>query len=209
MAGRAFRTTKGRQQPIAGIAIGIGIGMGLDLAGLRAMQANPDTSFAHVLVPCALTPEAFAPFGTVLQAPDGPGVAINAGNARRFDLVNDLQLSAAGGRALLALFRAQARAFPLPVQELERHALGSQSFVPLGERRFVIVVAPAGPAPGAGALRAFVTNGLQGITLHPGTWHHALLAVDGGDFIVVERGADVVDCDLAALSVPMTLLPPP
>lgn len=183
--------------------------MGLDLAGLQAMHAEPDSSFPHGLVPCALTSDAFAPFGTVLQAPDGPGVRINGGNAQRFDLVGDLQLSAAGGRALLALFRAQARVFPLPVHEMERHALGSQSFVPLGAQRFVIVVAPAGPAPGAAALRAFVTDGLQGITLHPGTWHHALLAVDGGDFIVVERAADAVDCDLAALSEPLTLLAPP
>lgn len=159
----------------------------------------------RTLAPQRLTPAAFAPFGVVLQAPDGAGRAINDGNAQRFDLVDDLQLAGAGGRAQLALFSAQARVFPLPVQALERHALGSQSFVPLGERRFVIVVAPAGPAPAAAALQAFVTNGRQGITLHPGTWHHALLAVDAGDFIVVERAADTVDCDLTLLDRAMTV----
>ncbi len=148
-----------------------------------------------------LTAQAFAPFGTVIAAPAaGGGRFINGGNAERFDLVDDLQLGAEGGRPLLALFRAQPRRFPHAVTEMERHALGSQSFVPLGERRFVIVVAPAGEAPANEALVAFVTDGRQGVTLAPGTWHHALLAVDAGDFVVVERAGAVVDCDVCALA---------
>ncbi|HEY0201794.1 MAG TPA: ureidoglycolate lyase, partial [Burkholderiaceae bacterium] len=74
---------------------------------------------------------------------------------------------------------------------------------PLGARRFVIVVAPAGAAPGAADLEAFITDGCQGVTLAPGTWHHALLAVDAGDFIVVERAADTVDCDLCRIDPPV------
>jgi len=154
----------------------------------------------HVLVPQPLTAQAFAPYGTVLAFPGAAGRPINGGNAERFDLVEDLQLGAEGGRPMLALFRAQARRFPHEVTEMERHALGSQSFVPLGARRFVIVVAPAGNAPEAEALAAFATDGLQGVTLAPGTWHHALLAVDAGDFVVVERAAANVDCDLCALA---------
>lgn len=139
----------------------------------------------------ALTAERFARFGTVIEMPQGAGRPINGGNAQRFDLVHDLQLQQAGGHPLLALFRAQARVFPHAVTELERHALGSQSFVPLGRRRFVVVV-----APGPQALAAFVSNGEQGVVLAPGTWHHALLAVDAGDFVVVERAAAAVDCDV-------------
>ena len=100
---------------------------------------------------------------------------------------------------MLALFSAQARRFPLDVTELERHALGSQTFVPLGTQRFVVVVARPGPAPQADDLQAFVTDGRQGVVLAPGTWHHALLAVEGGDFVVVERRAAVVDCDVCRL----------
>lgn len=152
-----------------------------------------------------LSSPAFARYGTVLAAPSGAGRLINGGNAERFDLVDDLQLGAAGGRPTLALFRAQARRFPHALTEMERHALGSQSFVPLGERRFVLVVAPAGPAPTAEALAAFVTDGRQGVTLAPGTWHHALLAVDAGDFVVVERAGAVVDCDTVALAAPVAV----
>lgn len=44
---------------------------------------------------------------------------------------------------MLALFRAQARTFPLNIGEMERHTLGSQTFIPLGTQRFVLVVAAA------------------------------------------------------------------
>jgi ureidoglycolate lyase len=152
-----------------------------------------------------LTQQAFAPYGMVLAAPANAGRLINGGNAERFDLVEDLRLGAEGGRPMLAVFRAQARRFPHEVTEMERHALGSQTFVPLGERRFVIVVAPAGAAPSADVLAAFVTDGLQGVTLAPGTWHHALLAVDAGDFVVVERAGPEVDCDTCAVGTPVVV----
>jgi ureidoglycolate lyase len=153
-----------------------------------------------------LSPAAFARYGTVVQAPAGAGRPINAGSAERFDLVADLQLGAGGGRPMLALFRAQARRFPHAVDELERHALGSQTFVPLGERRFVIVVAAAGEPPAAAALAAFVTNGHQGVVLAPGTWHHALLAVDAGDYVVVERAAAATDCDTCRLEAAVSVV---
>lgn len=156
-----------------------------------------------------LTAEAFAPFGSVLEVPcQGPRAvarSINGGNALRYDLLADMQLTAEGGVPMLAIFRAQARSFPLAITEMERHRLGSQTFVPLGTKRFVIVVAAAYSSCGAADLRAFVANGQQGVVLAPGTWHHALLAVEDGDFVVVERGAEVVDCEVHAMCMPMQL----
>ena len=131
---------------------------------------------------------------------------INAGSSERFELVDDLCLARDGGRARLALFRAAARPFPFKLVELERHCLGSQTFLPLGELRFVVVVALGAEAPELSTLAAFLSNGRQGISLAPGIWHHALLAVDAGDFIVVERGAEAIDCDLARLARPIELL---
>lgn len=151
-----------------------------------------------------LTPQAFAPFGTVIaidgQANDVPQRSINGGTTQRFDLLADMQLTADGGVPALAIFRAQARQFPLPITELERHAQGSQTFVPLGTQRFVVVVASAGEVPQAQDLHVFITNGHQGVVLAPGTWHHALLAVEDGDFVVVERIAREVDCVLCGLA---------
>lgn len=159
-----------------------------------------------MLIAQPLRAEAFARYGTVIGGPPaGPGRWINGGTTERFDLVDDLALTAAGGRPVLALFRAQARAFPHGVHALERHTLGSQAFLPLGERRFVLVVAAPGPAPSPADLAAFITNGHQGVCLAPGTWHHALLAVDAGDFAVIERQAAGVDCDEHRLSATVTV----
>ena len=162
------------------------------------------SSLVRRLVPQPLTATAFAPFGVVVELPEPQaGIAqraINSGTTQRHDLLPDMQLTAEGGVPMLAIFRAQPRSFPMPITEMERHALGSQTFIPLGGHRFVVVVAPVGKAPQAGDLRAFITNGHQGITLAPGVWHHPLMAVEGGDFDVIERAAAQVDCDIVAVS---------
>ncbi len=148
-----------------------------------------------------LSQRAFAPFGTVIAWPEGASASsINAGTSLRLDLLPDLAMNAASGAPCLALFRAQSRAFPLPIVELERHPLGAQLFVPLGRLRFAIVVAPAGPDPSAADLCAFVSDGSQGVLLAPGTWHHALIAIDAGDFVVIERRAAQADCDIVPLA---------
>jgi ureidoglycolate lyase len=73
----------------------------------------------------------------------------------------------------------------------------------------VLVVARAGPAPtDAAQLAAFVTDGTQGVWLAPGTWHHALLALDAGDFLVIERRGELPDCDTVTLARPVALLAP-
>jgi ureidoglycolate lyase len=111
------------------------------------------------LVARPLTAAAFDPFGTVIEAPGADGRPINAGTSQRHDLVDDLQLSAAGGRPMLAVFRAQARPFPFSATELECHKLGSQTFIPLTGARFVVLVAPPGAHPDCDHLAAFVSNG--------------------------------------------------
>jgi ureidoglycolate lyase len=161
----------------------------------------------RVLVAEPLTAAAFTPYGTVLEAPVGEGRAINAGTSRRFDLVADLDLGRSGGRPMLAIYRASARRFPLSIAELERHVLGSQTFVALGEARFVVVVATGGESPAPEALRAFVTDGRQGVVLAAGTWHHGLLSTVEADYVVVERAASPVDCDTCAVAAEVRLRP--
>jgi ureidoglycolate lyase len=156
-----------------------------------------------------LTDAAFAPFGRVLHWTPAAVAdeAINGGSARRLALVGDARLTAEGGRAVLSISRAAARTLPMRLTEVERHVHGSQAFVPLGARlRLAVVVARPGAAPSAADLAAFVTNGQQGVLLAPGTWHHALLALDAGDFLVLERRAQAADCDLHTLPAPVQLL---
>jgi ureidoglycolate lyase len=141
----------------------------------------------------------FAPHGWLIEATGDVALAVNGGSSQRFDDITELAFDAESGRPCLAIFRAQRRDITGPWQEMERHRLGTQTFIPLGGVQYVVLVAGRGERPEPSALAAFLVNGRQGITLRPGTWHHALLALDAGDFVVLERRATRVDCDIALL----------
>jgi len=60
--------------------------------------------------------------------------------------------------------------------------------MPLTPCRMVVVVAPPEESVDASDLRAFVTNGRQGINYHRGTWHMPLIAFDAGrEFLIIDR----------------------
>ena len=146
-----------------------------------------------------LTAREFAPFGDVIEArEDTPSHAINRGFARRFESLAAIDTAAPGGTTTVAIVRAIPRALPFNVVMLERHLLGSQAWVPLSARPWLVVVAPAGSVPEPSALRCFVCSGGQGVNYARGTWHHPLLALGAeSDFLVIDRAgpAGEVDCE--------------
>lgn len=150
---------------------------------------------------------AFAPYGEVLQLAHGASRGINAGTSLRRELPCSLDFARGGGRPVLATFQAQAQPLAGPWTLLERHVHGSQTFVPLQADRWVVLVARGGDHPDPATLAAFAASPQQGITLAPGTWHHPLIALDAGLFLVIERGADAVDCEIVQLPVPVLLVP--
>ncbi|MBS1228898.1 MAG: ureidoglycolate hydrolase [Proteobacteria bacterium] len=144
-----------------------------------------------------LTVAAFAPFGQVIECAGRSSQAINAASSQRF---NDLaQLEAdADGRLALSIFQASARRAPFALDTLECHPLGSQAFVPLHGQSFLIVVASARPDPQrieASALQVFVSQRGQGINFRRGVWHHPLLALCDGDFLVADRLGPGNNCE--------------
>ncbi len=154
--------------------------------------------------------EAFAPFGWLIDA--GPteasitsGHAINGGSSLRSDGQSELDLTADGGKPRLAVFKASARNPIGPWHELERHRLGTQTFIPLDGARYLVMVALGGDAPDPQSLAVFAANGHQAITLRAGVWHHGLLALQDSSFVVIERSAQHVDCDLAHLDEPVSI----
>ncbi len=160
----------------------------------------------QVLTLQTLTAAAFAPFGQVIDAASAAApVPINDGFAQRFDSPAQLHTSQQGGAARVSIYRVRARELPLKLSVMERHLLGSQLFMPLAPLNWVLVVAAAGPAPDvsqARQLRAFQAGPGQGVNLAPGTWHHPLLALDAGEFLVLDRlppGA-LEDCELLSLA---------
>lgn len=136
-----------------------------------------------------LTRAAFAPFGEVIETPAEGGDVTNGGLAVRYDEVAKLDLNEGGSRPLLGIFQVKPTPLPIEVRWLECHPIASQAFVPIGERRFLVIVAPAGDAPDPGKTRAFLTNGRQGVNYRRGTWHFPVIALERDtDFLVLDRG---------------------
>ncbi|WP_116140288.1 ureidoglycolate lyase [Trinickia diaoshuihuensis] len=142
-----------------------------------------------------LTREAFAPFGDVIELDGARQIPINQGTTIRYHDLARIDVEEGGGRPLVNVFRGQPRVLPFEVVMLERHPLGSQAFIPLTDRPYLVVVAPAGELR-TDAIRAFATHGWQGVNYAKGVWHHPLVALDTvSDFIVVDRGGEGHNCD--------------
>lgn len=152
-----------------------------------------------------LTREAFAPFGDVIELEGARRMPINLGTTMRYHDLARIDVGDGGGRPLVNLFRGQPRELPFAVTMLERHPLGTQAFVPLTDRPYLIVVAPKGELAPA-SMRAFVSHGWQGVNYAKGIWHHPLIALEQvSDFIVIDRGGDGRNCDEQTLPEPVWL----
>ena len=147
------------------------------------------------LTPMPLTTRAFALYGDVIQTLNGRHYSINEGTTERYHDLANLDLTAADGRPLISIFRAQPRTLPMAIRMLERHPLSSQAFMPLDRCPFLVVVA-TGTSPDPASVRAFSSDGRQGVNYRRGVWHHPLLVLERvGDFVVLDRGAEDDNCD--------------
>ncbi|MBW8812741.1 MAG: ureidoglycolate lyase [Caulobacterales bacterium] len=137
------------------------------------------------LTPQPLTADAFAPFGEVIEASERAEVIpINYGWTTRFHDLADVEVGE--GRAIISLFRSTPLT-PLVLKIFERHPLGSQAFMPLQGRPYLVAVAPRGDFDPA-AVRLFQAAPHQGVNYARGVWHHFLLAQEAeSDFLVVDR----------------------
>lgn len=167
------------------------------------MPISPDSL---PLIAQPLTAAAFAPFGDVIESDGHAPIAINRGMCHRFHDLAEVDVSTNDGRPLINLFESQPYALPLALTSFERHPLGSQAFIPLGNVPFLVVVAPPGDTIAPQAVRAFVTNGRQGVNYRKGVWHHSLIVTEGvARFIVVDRGGPGNNCDELELAGGATL----
>ena len=133
-----------------------------------------------------LTKAAFAPFGEVMETRDAKPKLINDGFAQRFDDLARIDVEAEGGAINISLFSGSARPSPILIKLMERHPLGSQLFMPLNEKPWLVVVC-ADPRDPAG-YRGFSATGEQGVNYARNIWHHPLLVLtDASPFLVVDR----------------------
>lgn len=146
-----------------------------------------------------LTAAAFAEFGALIEFGNSPKIyPINDGSAERHHAL--ALVDVVDGAVAISLLHAQAFAMPLCIRMLERHPLGTQAFVPITALRYVLVVASDPAAP-----RAFLAGAGQGIQYHRGTWHHPMLALDAGDFLIVDRVGAGHNCEIVELAEPWVI----
>lgn len=150
-----------------------------------------------------LTAEAFAPFGQVIEADPTRAMGINYGQTTRFHDLAHIDVARGGGRPIVSLFRSRPLPAPLTLKVMERHPLGSQAFIPLEGRPYLVVVAPPGEFRPSDVV-AFLATGRQGVNYAPGVWHHFLLALEAeSDFLVIDRAGEGHNCDEVTLEPPI------
>lgn len=152
-----------------------------------------------ILTPQPLTRAAFAGFGDVIETDGAQHFPINAGAIERYhDLATVSIDTEQGGLPVISIMAAnKTTEWPAPVKLVERHSKGSQAFFPLYEKPMFVVVADASKETiEPKDLRAFFTNGRQGVNYHPGTWHMPLLASDlNQQVLIIDRDGPGDNCD--------------
>jgi ureidoglycolate lyase len=152
------------------------------------------------IVPQQLTAENFAVYGDLISVSESAEhFAINDGHTMRYHNLADVDVAEQQGKTLINIFRSTPLAFPLPVEMMERHPLGSQAFIPMSNQPYVVVVAPSGELD-TSKIEVFLASSKQGVNYHKGTWHHFCLALNQeSDFLVVDRGGKGDNCDVEKL----------
>lgn len=142
-----------------------------------------------------LTRGNFSSFGDVIETDGAERIMINEGTTERFHDLANIDVESDDGHTLVNIFRGQPRPQPIEIKMMERHPLGSQAFIPLQNKSYLIVVAPFGDRVGPQDLHAFRAEGHQGVNYKRDLWHHPLLVLENDhDFLVLDRGGPEENC---------------
>jgi len=140
-----------------------------------------------IVKPIRISRSNFSAYGDLISADDISSMDINAGYAKRFDNLANVDTSSEGGKTIVSIFSALKRAFPMKIDMMEKHPLGSQSFIPMKETTFLSFVAPAGEFPEISKIQSFIIPPKTGINYKPGIWHFPLISTEDTNFLVIDR----------------------
>ena len=140
-----------------------------------------------IFKPVKITRQNFADFGDLISSDNIKPIDINAGYAKRFDNLADLNTSKDEGKTIVSIFSALKRTFPMTIDMMEKHPLGSQAFIPMKETTFLSFVAPPGKFPEINKIQSFIIPPKTGINYKPGIWHFPLISTEDTNFIVIDR----------------------
>tara|TARA_B100001996_G_scaffold375306_1_gene355077 strand:- start:527 stop:1024 length:498 start_codon:yes stop_codon:yes gene_type:complete len=140
-----------------------------------------------IIIPKKITKENFSPFGDIISTKNVKPIDINAGYAKRYDNLANIDISNDKGNAIVSIFSASKRTFPMKIDMMEKHPLGSQAFIPMNDTTFLVLVAPQGNKPNLDKIESFIVPPGTGINYKLGIWHFPLISTDNMNFLVVDR----------------------
>lgn len=150
-----------------------------------------------------LTKKSFAPYGDVIETDGAKHFGMNDDSMERYyDLANvDIDHNT-GGKVVLSLTVCnKVETMPYHIACIERHPRGSQAFIPSNNIPLIIAVAEPSETIDAHKIKAFVSNGKQGINYHKNVWHMPAICLDKDQqFIIIDRGGEGDNCDLVDIS---------
>ena len=140
-----------------------------------------------IVKPINISKDNFSEFGELISPEGVSPIDINAGYAKRFDNLADINTSIESGKTIVSIFSALKRSFPMKIDMMEKHPLGSQAFIPMKETTFLVFVAPKGDYPEVSKIKSFIIPPKMGINYKPGVWHFPLISTEDTDFLVIDR----------------------
>ena len=143
-----------------------------------------------IIKPKLISKENFKKFGDMITTSGIKPLEINDGYAKRFDGIVNLNTKKDNGESTISIFSALKRSFPMKVDMMEKHPLGSQAFIPMKETVFLAFVAPEGDEPDLNKIESFIIPNGIGVNYNAGVWHFPLIATEDMNFLVVDRLGD-------------------
>ena len=140
-----------------------------------------------IIKPIKITRTNFAAYGDLISSDDIKPIDINAGYAKRFDNLANINSSKDEGKTVVSIFSALKRTFPMKIDMMEKHPLGSQAFIPMKETTFLSFVAPPGKVPEIKKIQSFIIPPKMGINYKPDIWHFPLISTENTNFLVIDR----------------------
>ena len=137
--------------------------------------------------PKPISKENFKKFGDVITTENIKPLEINNGYAKRYDGIANLNTKKDDGESTISIFSALKRSFPMKIDMMEKHPLGSQAFIPMKETTFLAFVAPEGDKPDLSKMESFIIPKGIGVNYNPGIWHFPLISTEDMNFLVVDR----------------------
>ena len=140
-----------------------------------------------IIIPIKITRSNFSAYGDLISSYDIKPMDINAGYAKRFDNLANINTSQNEGKTIVSIFSALKRTFPMKIDMMEKHPLGSQAFIPMKETTFLSFVAPPAESPELSKIQSFIIPPKTGINYKPGVWHFPLISTEDTNFLVIDR----------------------